>query len=163
MSPLEQEVKRISPHIDFSSHCIRLMKSLEPDCKWALQRKRAVEVAWVVKWDTFSSPVCGKDSRNCAHFEQFCGDCSLVSLQSRRRGGEVFYRKVAVKSQPAFGESAVCDRIAFARWSLRNRTANVPSREKCGKASLRLKVGHFLQSGSRAKSAELRQFQRFFE
>jgi hypothetical protein len=36
------------------------------------------------------------------------------------------------KSQPARSESPACDRLAFARCPPRNRTANVPSREKPG-------------------------------
>ena len=49
--------------------------------------KSATKLACCVKRDTFSSPVCGRDSRNCGHFERFCGECSPVSLQPRLRGG----------------------------------------------------------------------------
>jgi hypothetical protein len=49
--------------------------------------KTGPELARERRWHTFSSPVCRQDSRNCAHFGRFCGNCSLVSLRSRLRGG----------------------------------------------------------------------------
>jgi hypothetical protein len=41
------------------------------------------------------------------------------------------------QSQPAFAESSVCDRLAFAWRSLQNRTGKETFREKVDKAGLR--------------------------
>ena len=62
------------------------------------------------------------------------------------------------QSQPAFAESSVCDRLAFAWRSLRNRTGKETFREKGDKAGSRAGAGRFLQSGSTGKSPELRRF-----
>ncbi len=69
----------------------------------------------------------------------------------------------ANKNQPGFAASSVCDRIAFASWIRRNRTADLPSREKGSKACPRRKVGHFLQSGLREQFAKLRPFRAIFQ
>jgi len=50
--------------------------------------KRASKLACEERRDTFSSPVCEQDSRNCGHFERSCRDWSQVSLRSGVRGGE---------------------------------------------------------------------------
>jgi hypothetical protein len=52
----------------------------------------------------------------------------------------------------------ISDRIAFALWSRRNRTARVPSREKRCKAHLQRSAGLFLRSGFRVTIAKLRPF-----
>ena len=68
----------------------------------------------------------------------------------------------AAKSQVSFAESCVCDRITFAKWARRNRTAYPPSREKGRKACGQGSVDHFLQSGLTARIAELRRFRAIF-
>jgi hypothetical protein len=57
---------------------------------------------------------------------------------------------------------SVCDRITFATWARRNRTALSPSRENGHEAWLRPPAGHFLRSGFGAGIAKLRHFQAIF-
>jgi hypothetical protein len=68
--------------------------------------KMAAKLAWGGKWDTFSSPVCAQASRNSAYFGRFCGNCSLVSLQSRLPGGEKWIRTLGTGLKPI--KSDVC-------------------------------------------------------
>ncbi len=75
------------------------------------------------------------------------GPPGVLSASSRRR-----------QSQVAFAARSVCDRIAFARLNRRNRTANLPSREKGYAAGIPVWPGYFLRSGLRARVAELRRF-----
>ena len=62
------------------------------------------------------------------------------------------------QSQATFASSSVCDRIAFAWPSRRNRTAGVPSGEKARKACRQRRAGHSLWSGFKASFAKLRPF-----
>ena len=60
------------------------------------------------------------------------------------------------QSQAAFATPSISDRIAFALWSRRNRTARVLAREKRCKAQHQHRTVHFLRSGFRARIAKLR-------
>src|ERR1700674_3197797 len=62
---------RLSPHHRF----VIALHSLDGVCKTALptgpSEKRCPKLTWEGKWDTFSSPVCGQDARNCATSSDF--------------------------------------------------------------------------------------------
>jgi hypothetical protein len=45
--------------------------------------KKAARPAWHIEQETFSGPLCVKDSRNYGQFERFHNNCRLFSLQGR--------------------------------------------------------------------------------
>ena len=49
--------------------------------------KNTAKLGCGVKQDTFSGPVSGRQSQNCADFQRFLGEGSRVSLQLRLLGG----------------------------------------------------------------------------
>ena len=68
--------------------------------------KNTAKLGCGVKQDTFSGPVSGRQSQNCAHFQRFLGEGSRVSLQSRLHGGGRRIRTPGTVSvQPVFKNS----------------------------------------------------------
>ena len=49
--------------------------------------KKAAKLAGEIEQDTFSGPLCVKDSRNYGQVERFHKNCRLFYLQCRLRGG----------------------------------------------------------------------------
>jgi len=86
-APRDDKVKALSPH-----H--RLVIALhspdgvgETGLRVRPAEKNTAKLGYGAKQDTFSGPVSGRESQNCADFQRFLGECSLVSLQPRLHGG----------------------------------------------------------------------------
>jgi hypothetical protein len=86
-APKADKVKALSPH-----H--RLVIALhspdgvgETGLRVCPAEKNTAKLGYGAKQDTFSGPVSGRESQNCADFQRFLGECSLVSLQPRLHGG----------------------------------------------------------------------------
>ena len=65
---------------------------------------------------------------------------------------------LSVRSQVAFAESSICDRIAFASAPCRNRTEFLPCREKPSKVAPLCLTGRFLWFGLGMKITEFVEF-----
>jgi|SRR5579863_499857 len=79
---------RTSPHHRFVIALCSPGGVVETGLSKCSSAKRATKVASKERGYSFSSPVCGQDSRNCGHFRQLSTEYSQTSLQSRLRGGE---------------------------------------------------------------------------
>ena len=66
------------------------------------------------------------------------------------------------RKNPDFAASSVCDRIAFAYSSSRNRTAHVPSREKLGIYRFHFRAVRSLQSGLSTNNRAIRALFAYF-
>jgi len=100
-APRDDKVKALSPH-----H--RLVIALhspdgvgETGLRVRPAEKNTAKLGYGAKQDTFSGPVSGRESQNCADFQRFLGECSLVSLQPRLHGGERWIRTLGTSSKRA--------------------------------------------------------------
>jgi hypothetical protein len=69
--------------------------------------KKAPKLAWGATRDTFSSPVCEEDSRNCGHFSLCSEEYSRISLHLRLYGGAERIRTLGTGLKPVRADVSV--------------------------------------------------------
>ena len=89
---LRTVVKSVSPKRRFVIALHSPGRVVETGLRVSPSEKEALKRAYGIERDTFSRPLSGGGSQNCADFRRFSRECSRISVQARLHGGANWIR-----------------------------------------------------------------------